>query len=352
MITKSHWGGAQKYVFQLATSALIRKDFDVVVVIGDEGALAEKLREKGVRTCIVPIKNNYNPFTSLIELKKLSDFIKSENPELIHINSSKIALFGSLAAKYVGVKYIVFTAHGWTFTEKKALPLRLLLHGLFYIIVYLSTTTICVAESLKRKLRAPSFLKNRLVTIYNGLETGSIKKLTKLSDGSNVRHIVTVGYIHSNKGQDTVFRLMPFLENIHYHVIGENLIGQNILDLIKRKKIESRVTLYGQIENASALLSQYDVFILPSRTEALPYVILEALRAEIPIIARNVGGIKEIVSGVESVILYNNDSELIDILKRDLPPTSPWIDSRFSVETMTRKTAFEYQRILDIKEIF
>jgi glycosyltransferase involved in cell wall biosynthesis len=95
------------------------------------------------------------------------------------------------------------------------------------------------------------------------------------------------------------------------------------------------------------MLSQYDAFLLPSRTEALPYVILEALRAEIPIIARNVGGIPEIVSGVNSAILYNNDNELIDILKNDLPVCSPWKDNRFSVDTMIRKTAFEYQKLLD-----
>jgi glycosyltransferase involved in cell wall biosynthesis len=347
MITKSHWGGAQKYVYQLATSSLIRKDFDIVVVAGTEGELTEKLRKKGIKACVVPMKNNYNPFSSILELRRLALFIKEEGPGIIHINSSKIALFGAIAAKYVGVKHIIFTAHGFTFTEKKALPLRLLLHFLFYIIVYLSTTTICVAESLKTKLRPPRFLKKKLVTIYNGLENVSVQKLTKLSEGSNVRHIVTIGYIHSNKGQDTVFRLLPFIENIHYHVIGENLIGKSVLDLLQTKKIDSRVTLYGHIENAGGMLSQYDAFLLPSRTEALPYVILEALRAEIPIIARNVGGIPEIVAGVNSAILYNNDNELIDILKNDLPVCSPWKDNRFSIDTMIRKTAFEYQKLLD-----
>ena len=350
MITKSHWGGAQKYVYQLATSQLIRKDFEVVVAIGSNGELADKLKQKGVKTFVVPVKNNYNPLSSLFELRRLYLFIKAEKPDIIHINSSKIALFGSLAGKYAGVKNIIFTAHGFTFTEKKPLPVRLLLHALFYILVYLSTTTICVAESLKKRLRAPKFLQNKLVTIYNGLEDAPTQKLTKLSEGGNMRHVVTIGYIHSNKGQDTVFRVLPFLENIHYHVIGENLVGQSILKLIKDKKIGSRVTLYGHTENAGSILPQYDAFLLPSRTEALPYVILEALRAEIPVIARNVGGIPEIVAGVKSAILYDNDSELIDILKNELPPTTPWKDNRFSVDTMMKKTAFEYHKLLDKTE--
>ncbi len=349
MVTKAHWGGAQKYVYQLATSALIRKEFEVIVVVGSDGELVDQLRQKGIHTDIVPIKNSINPFSSLFELARLVTFLKKEKPSVVHINSSKMALFGSIASRIAGIDHIVFTAHGWTFTEKRPLYVRVFLHALFYTVVHLSSVTICVAESLKKKLRAPAFLEKKLVIIYNGLEETPTIKLTKLSEGSKVKHVVTIGYIHPNKGQDTVFRILPFIDNIHYHVIGENQMGSFTTNLLKKKKIENKVTLYGHVTNAQRLLSQYDLFLIPSRTEALPYVVLEALRAGLPVVARRVGGIPEIINGVTSSTLYDNDNELIDILKRDIPSTSSWNDSRFKIDTMIRKTAFEYQRLIDSK---
>jgi len=347
MITKSHWGGAQKYVYQLATSPLIRKEFDVTVLVGDDGELVQKLTEKGVRTYIIPVKNSSNPFTSIPEAFRLALFLRKEKPTVVHINSSKMAFLGAVASKVAGIKNIVFTAHGWTFTEKRTLQMKMIFHAIFYVVVYLSSTTICVAESVKKRLRAGKFLERKMTVIYNGLEEMSVQKLPKLSEGSNVRHIVTIGYIHPNKGQDTVIGLLSFIDNVHYHIIGENQMGKQFLELIKKKKAENKVTLYGHLSNAQAILPQYDIFLLPSRTEALPYVILEALRAGLPVIARRVGGIPEIVEGVSSAILYDNDNELIDILKQYHPTVTGWKDQRFTIDNMIRKTAFEYQRLVD-----
>ena len=97
------------------------------------------------------------------------------------------------------------------------------------------------------------------------------------------------------------------------------------------------------------MLPQYDLFLLPSRTEALPYVILEALQSGLPIIARRVGGVPEILQGISSAVIYDNDNELIDLLKKELPKPIVWNDSRFAIDNMIRKTAFEYHNQIDGK---
>ncbi len=346
LITKGNWGGAQKYVYQLAVSPLIRRSFDIEVVCGVDGELVERLRQKGVHVTVIPQKNRINPFGSLLEIMRLRSFLIKRAPDMIHLNSSKMGLVGSLAGRLAGVPHIVFTAHGWTFNENRTLVMRLFLRGLFYLIVSLSSLTICVAKEVKRQLHAPRFLKKRIVIIYNGLEKTLYPKLPKLSEGSSVVHVVSVGDLHSNKGQDTVLKILPHIENIHYHIIGEGPLRPTIEKMITKKDLGTKVTLYGHVF-ASPLLSQYDVLIQPSRTEALPYVPLEALAAGLPVIARAVGGIPEIVEGVPHAKLYKDDSELIEILK-DIPKVkSLWNDPRFDVETMTKKTLYEYNNLIE-----
>ena len=72
MITKANWGGAQKYVFELVTNPMIRKDFAVSVVTGNEGELNERLKQKGIPTTFLPIKNSYNPFTTIFLISKMA----------------------------------------------------------------------------------------------------------------------------------------------------------------------------------------------------------------------------------------------------------------------------------------
>lgn len=348
MITKANWGGAQKYVFELATNPMIRKDFNVSVVTGSDGELISRLKQKGVDASFLPIKNSINPLSALFEIRKMVLFFKEEKPFIIHINSSKMALVASLAGRMAGVPHIIFTAHNWTFTEKRAWHIKLILRLFFFLVVHLSSKTICVADNVKNSLKAPLFLRKKMVVIYNGVEPTLPKKLPKLSEGSDVRHIVSIGELHPNKGQDTVISLLPFVDNIHYHIIGEGKMRGKLEQLIKKKSLGNKVTLYGHIENAQSLLPQYDLFLLPSRTEALPYVILEALQARLPIIARRVGGVPEIVQHLPSATIYDHDNELIDLLKKDLPDNiQTWSDSRFSIDNMIRKTAFEYQSQID-----
>ena len=253
----------------------------------------------------------------------------------------------AIAGKLAGVPKIVFTAHNWTFKEKRIWYVKLMLRLLFYMIVALSDRTICVAEDVRKSLKAPRFLKKKMVVIYNGIEAQKILPLPKLSEGSTMKHIVSVGELHPNKGQDTVLSILPFVEDIHYHIIGEGKMRKELEYSIKKKNLSKSVTLYGHVSNAQNILPQYDLFLLPSRTEALPYVIFEALSAGLPVVARRVGGVPEILQGVASTFLYEDDQELIDILKYSYPPVLNWKDKRFTIDNMVRKTAFEYQKLID-----
>jgi len=119
LITKGNFGGAQRYVYELASS-LPTSDYEVSVILGEGETLAKKLAEKNIRTIRLPelgrdinLGGDWSVFWSLYRI------FRRERPDIIHLNSSKIGGLGSLAGRLAGVKKIIFTGHGWPFNEKR-----------------------------------------------------------------------------------------------------------------------------------------------------------------------------------------------------------------------------------------
>lgn len=347
LITKSNWGGAQKAVHDLATHPKIQNNYRVTVASGNDGELLDRLRSKNIRTQILKIKNNLNPFTSFKNIFDLYKFIREEDPDIVHLHSSKISLFGSIASRLAGVPVIVFTAHGWPHNEDRNIFIRIIFHLISIITVAFSHRTIAVSENIASTLRAPKIIKRKITVIYNGIQKTEYQNLPKLSEGSTgprtIKHVISIGELNNNKAHDSVLHILPQIKNIHYHIIGEGANKLKLQKLIERKGLSNRVTLYGHVNNAKSLLPQYDVFLLPSKTEALGYVVLEALQAGLPVIARRVGGVPEILRDLPYAKLYKYDTDLIDILDQDFPKNISWNDSRFDFEKMIQKTLYLYK---------
>jgi hypothetical protein len=103
-ITKSNWGGAQKYVFDLATN-IPGSDYDITVLLGGNGDLAKNLEKAGIRVINlahsqrdIDVGKEFNLFFELIKI------FKKEKPDIIHLNSSKMGGVGALAGRICGIK--------------------------------------------------------------------------------------------------------------------------------------------------------------------------------------------------------------------------------------------------------
>ena len=98
-------------------------------------------------------------------------------------------------------------------------------------------------------------------------------------------------------------------------ILGESNKDQDLtVNATKNKKLTKKIFLVGFKKNASSLLRAFDIFMLPSVKEGLPYVLLEAGMAKLPVIASNVGGIPEVIDDMKSGILVRA-KEPIEIYK-------------------------------------
>ncbi len=331
-ITKSNWGGAQRYVYDLATG-IPREKYEVVVVLGGNGRLKEKLGAAGVRTiCVNALQRDVGMAKDISSFFKLIKIFRKEKPDIIHLNSSKMGGIGGLAGRIVGVKKIIFTAHGWAYNEERNFLQKITIAIMHFITVALSHITIAVSERAKEQFKSSGLMKDKIIVIRNGI--GEIEFVEKekarrefmeirLPQTEKLKEIIkseslwvgTISELHRNKGLRYAIEAIGRLsknknENVNikkviFIIMGEGEERKNLEQIIKNNNLEDSVFLVGNVENAPSYLKALDIFTLTSITEALPYAILEAGKAGVPIIASNVGGISEIIDDMKSGILVH-----------------------------------------------
>lgn len=365
VITKSVWGGAGKYVYDLASN--MSGDFNVAVAAGGQDVLAQRLAEAQISYFeIKHFQRDINfikePLAGL-EILRLLFRLKPDN---IHTNSSKAGGTVGLAAliyKLVTRRPLktIFTAHGWAFAEDRPQTTIFLIKLFSKITALFYDTIICVSEfdrqiALKHHI-APV---GKLITIHNGIDIKNLKFLDKdeaqkkLLGKTSPLVIGTIAEWHYNKG---LFYLLEALKNhwnqdnfdIVFIGSGENRDKTKLRAYVKENKIQN-IYLHEFIPNAASYLKAFDIFVLPSLKEGLPYTILEAMAAKVPVIATTVGGIPEIIDNDISGFLIKPKSNEQLAAKinfvRDNPDKTAIMIQRakekiaqeFSLEKMLKKT--------------
>ncbi|MDB5239178.1 MAG: hypothetical protein JWO00_513 [Candidatus Parcubacteria bacterium] len=339
LITKSNWGGAQRYVYDLAT-CLPKENFSVEVMAGGDGPLIERLRAAGIQAAgDLPIGRDVKLSEDLKAFFKLISILRSRKPDVLHVNSSKIGGLGALAGRMAGVKKIVFTAHGWAFNENRPLSQKVVLAFLYWITMILSHKTIIVSNGAKNQVHAFPFIRSKIIVIHNGTETetGYARKnarleltrmnaeLKKATDGvseSNLIWIGTIAELHPVKGYEYAIRAVHECiqelkrtnptKRIAYTILGSGEERELLRDLVIELGLSEHVFFLGHVDGAAQFVKAFDIFLLASLSEGLGYVLIEAGAGSVPIVATAVGGIPEVVSDMESGILVQprNSREL------------------------------------------
>ncbi len=303
VITKSNWGGAQKYVYDLARS-LPKEQFEVIVALGGTGEanapaglLAERLKEAGIRTVFLSsfTRNVYlsREFKAFFELLHV---IKQERPDVLHLNSSKAGGLGALAGRIAGVRNILFTAHGFAHQEMRPLFERVLIWIASWLTILCSHHVIVLSNYELR--RAPViFSRRKMTVIHNGvdlpLQLGPGERI-RGAFPPGVRITGTVGELTGNKNQISLIGQAKDNPNLCVAIVGEGEERARLEAKIKEYGLGGRVKLFGFMP-ANEVLRGFDEFALPSLKEGLPYVLLEARAAGLPIVANRVGGVGEIL---------------------------------------------------------
>ena len=375
VITQGEWGGAQRYVFDLATN--LGSEFQVIVAVGEPNGkkdLQEKIRKlQDYKIEILQLDHlvrNISPwhdFLAIIELRRL---YKKLRPDIIHLNSSKAGILGSIAgyglpARHAGASQveglwakgygkIVYTVHGWVFNE----PLSTLRKKIYFYLEKFTARlknkiTVLSQADFKTAADSLKIKTDRLALVPLGIEPPSflardearreLKKNISVTVPDDIPWVGTIANYYPTKGLDMLIRAVG--ENNHelgkarYFLIGEGDERVQLQALIENFKLEDTIFLVGKIKDAARLLKSFDMFVLPSRKEGFPYALLEARAAGIPIIATRVGGVPEIITNDSfGWMVAPNESKSLGekiVMTLQHPPCTPLRSSTYAQSALS-----------------
>jgi hypothetical protein len=216
LITKANWGGAQRYVYDLATN-LDKNKFEVLVISGEAGTLTEALAHQQIHSLTLPCLNNsLSPKDIWVTSKTLYQLFKKDKPDIIHVNSSVAGGIGALVGRVARVPKVIFTAHGWAFNEDRSFVSKLIFKFLHYLTVLLSHRTIAVSKALADQLPWPG-TKSKIKILHPGRSIGVmferaearttlIQDFPFLSSYINDTWIGTIAELHPIKQHDVLIR--------------------------------------------------------------------------------------------------------------------------------------------------
>lgn len=319
LITKGNFGGAQRYVYELAEAAQAA-GHTVSVTCGSEGLLTDLLTEKDIPVRITDaLQRDINPLSELRALWQLVKLIKEENPEVLHINSSKAGILGSIAARACGVPKIIFTAHGWPFYENRSLLWKSAawlgsycttlfahnvivvsehdlkharMYGLTHKITCIKTAVATFDQLPKDEARTSLHSHETLRQHHQSVWMVSVAELTA---NKNLQHAISALARHNQSARTKIF----------YTIIGDGEQRTILEKHIRRHDVSRYVRLVGYKKDARSLLQAFDIFFLPSQKEGLPYALLEAAAAGSAVVASNVGGIPEVIAHLDRGLLVD-----------------------------------------------
>lgn len=354
------------YNFRIAYAEFLKAQGWDVVLMSPDGEYAEKLKGLGFRHIALEFsRKGMNPAAENDTIRRIREVYAAERPDLVHHFTIKCMIYGSLAARQVGIKSIVnsVTGLGFVFLSRKP--------------------SVCLLRAVIKRLYKKAF-KGTQVIFENPDDRALFIELGLVGE-SNSHVILGTGidtdtFVPVRPPDSTPLTILParmlwdkgigeFVEaataireegiQARFALIGKLDEGNPACvesETLTRWQKEGNVEWWGWQEDIYACISLADIVCLPSYREGLPKILLEAASCGRPIVTTDVPGCREIVmDGVNGLLVQVKSTEalkeaLIRLIKdRDLrirmgEAGREFAVSRFSTEIVNRET---YQIYLD-----
>lgn len=296
------YGGGQRSLLDLAR-ALGRSAFQPVVVLPGPGPLAEALRSESFQVHHLPLPR-VSPLHAgrlLGSVHRLAGLARAEGIAILHSDAPRAALHAGLAARLIGARHV------WHLRSSQAGA-----RGVDRLLVRLSDQVIAVSRAAANRSaalrRAP-----RVAVIPTGIRPPDFldrRTARAILDLPHDRLIVgVVGRVEEDKGGADALAVLkrlklgtpaPWLAFLGASE-PESPFARALVEQANALGIADRVRFTGDRPDAARLFRAFDLILHPSRHEALPRVLIEALWASVPVAAYGVGGVPEVLgTGTEA----------------------------------------------------
>jgi glycosyltransferase involved in cell wall biosynthesis len=304
-------GGAQTHVRDLVVGLTERGHKCIVLVGPPDGLFCEQLRERRIEVQIVPrLQKPVHPFRDLVTLLRLINAFRRLRPDIIAAHTAKAGFLARIAGALLGIPCI-FTPHGLSTVDRSTGKTKSFFTILERIGGRLGSGLIAVCRDEQRLALASGIAASEKVfLIHNGIPD-CVHKVTTQGDEIN---LLMIARFQDQKDHSTLFHALNQLSDFNWRLrlAGSGPRLDAMRKLARSLGLEHRIVFLGDYSDTAALLAESAIYVLSTFWEAFPISILEAMRAGVPVIASDVGGIREaIVDGINGLLVPSSRPDLL-----------------------------------------
>ena len=299
LIATNFYGGPEKQILTHAL-ALNPKIARLTLISFDDGhpnELYELAQQKNVPAILLPACSPFDPRM----IGKLTAVLKEKQVDVLCAHGYKANIIGRMGSWMCQIPLLA-VSRGWT-AENPRIRFYEMLDRLF---LRMADHIVAVSAGQQAKLKKRAIGLNKTSMIHNAIDIEAtstvecpenLRALLGIPTGAII--VASAGRLSPEKNQKIMIELASRLcsqhPDLYFVIFGEGALREELSQAIGRAHLENRFFLPGFRRDVQSLMKQIDVFMLPSFTEGLPNVVLEAYAHSKPVVASAVGGTPEVV---------------------------------------------------------
>ncbi|MEO8017802.1 MAG: glycosyltransferase [Pseudomonadota bacterium] len=304
--------GAETVMLNLAEVQRQQGHTPVVLSIGNPNCAPKAIEQAAAARNIECIPFRMRDGLNLKGAAALLQTAGEQRSDVIHSHGYKTNILLGLASKPHNAPPVVTTLHGWT--AKKAFSKLGLYRLLDQRLLRRQDAVVLVNEEMATLSAIRSLPPHKVFFIPNGIALDSLQAnaedpiVRQLRDFRGAESVLIGGAgrlsPEKNFGAliEALAQLPPELRHVKLALLGTGAEEAQLRSLITSRGLADRVWLAGYVANARTYLKELDILAIPSLTEGLPMILLEAMAAEVPIVSTAVGAIPNTLAGCGALV--------------------------------------------------
>jgi glycosyltransferase involved in cell wall biosynthesis len=317
-------GGGQTNVLSIISN-LDTEKFEVSVAAMGGGKFEEAVTKLGVKFYPVELpkllRSRY--------LRKLEKLLDIKKFDIVHSHGGVAGFYGRLLKKHHSQIKSIHTIHGIHYINKESFWVRNISKTIEQYLVQFTDITICVTlNDLKVAVENRIAEKSNTVVIHNGIDISKFGRQPKNERLMNEFSLSPENFIVGNisrfdiqKNQKLIIQASYYLSKrfpeMKFVLVGDGQYLKQMKEYAAESNLEDVVIFTGERNDTKDFYSLFNIFVLPSYWEGLPYVLLEAMASQLPVICSKIPNHLEVVKNNYSALTIN-PHEMDDLFQRIL----------------------------------
>jgi len=308
-LAPARFGGLERVVQSLAAGQLARGHrMHIAGVLGSEEeppAFLADLERRGANVHLIAVP----PRAYLAERNRVRELCRRLRPDVVHTHGYRPDVVAGSAARALGIPTVT-TVHGFIGGGRR----NRFYEWLQRRALRRFDAVVAVSRPLVERLEHSGIAPGRLHLVRNALANGTPLPSRRAARAAlhvpvGAFHIGWVGRLSAEKGPDLMVEALAHLRDLPLllAMIGDGRDGPALRRRAAELGVDDVTRWHGVVDSAARLFPAFDVFVLSSRTEGTPIALLEAVAAGVPVVATAVGGVPDVVSPLEALLVPPGD---------------------------------------------